>query len=66
MLGDPVAGLSPVNAQGPCSLACLQGSYRLERASGTFFDIRIPPFSLESKKDDSPNGFLPGPFTSLV
>ncbi|XP_041097013.1 polymerase delta-interacting protein 2 isoform X1 [Polyodon spathula] len=42
------------------------GSYRLERASGTFFDIRIPPFSLESKKDDSPNGFLPGPFASLV
>ncbi|KAL0994625.1 hypothetical protein UPYG_G00125060 [Umbra pygmaea] len=42
------------------------GSYRLERPSGTFFDVRIPPFSLESKKDDTPNGFLPGPFTSLA
>nr|XP_023661038.1 polymerase delta-interacting protein 2 isoform X2 [Paramormyrops kingsleyae] len=41
------------------------GSYRLERPNGTFFDIRIPPFSLESKKDDTPNGFLPGPFSSL-
>ncbi|XP_024249428.1 polymerase delta-interacting protein 2 isoform X1 [Oncorhynchus tshawytscha] len=42
------------------------GSYRLERPNGTFFDVRIPPFSLESKKDDTPNGFLPGPFTSLA
>uniref|UniRef100_A0A4W3JAR0 Polymerase (DNA-directed), delta interacting protein 2 n=1 Tax=Callorhinchus milii TaxID=7868 RepID=A0A4W3JAR0_CALMI len=42
------------------------GSYRLERADKSFFDVRIPPFSLESKKDDSPNGFLPGPFTSLI
>ncbi|XP_039613042.1 polymerase delta-interacting protein 2 isoform X3 [Polypterus senegalus] len=42
------------------------GSYRFERANSTFFDVRIPPFSLESKKDDSPNGFLPGPFASLV
>ncbi|XP_048840473.1 polymerase delta-interacting protein 2 isoform X2 [Brienomyrus brachyistius] len=41
------------------------GSYRLERPNGTFFDVRIPPFSLESKKDDTPNGFLPGPFSSL-
>ncbi|XP_065140541.1 polymerase delta-interacting protein 2-like isoform X1 [Paramisgurnus dabryanus] len=41
------------------------GSYRLERPGGTFFDVRIPPFSLESKKDDTPNNFLPGPFTSL-
>ncbi|KAA0716255.1 polymerase delta-interacting protein 2 38 kDa DNA polymerase delta interaction protein [Triplophysa tibetana] len=42
------------------------GSYRLERTNGTFFDVRIPPFSLESKKDDTPNSFLPGPFTSLL
>ncbi|XP_051978666.1 polymerase delta-interacting protein 2-like [Xyrauchen texanus] len=42
------------------------GSYRLERSNGTFFDVRIPPFSLESKKDDSPNNFLPGPFSSLA
>uniref|UniRef100_A0AAR2LJI3 ApaG domain-containing protein n=1 Tax=Pygocentrus nattereri TaxID=42514 RepID=A0AAR2LJI3_PYGNA len=44
----------------------VKGSYRLERPNGTFFDVRIPPFSLESKKDDTPNGFLPGPFTSLA
>ncbi|XP_051528864.1 polymerase delta-interacting protein 2-like [Myxocyprinus asiaticus] len=42
------------------------GSYRLERTNGTFFDVRIPPFSLESKKDDTPNNILPGPFTSLA
>uniref|UniRef100_A0A8C9R8R7 Polymerase delta-interacting protein 2 n=1 Tax=Scleropages formosus TaxID=113540 RepID=A0A8C9R8R7_SCLFO len=39
------------------------GSYRFERPNGTFFDVRIPPFSLESKKDDTPDGFLPGPFS---
>lgn len=43
-----------------------RGSYRLEKPNGTFFDVRIPPFSLESKKDDTPNGYLPGPFSSLA
>ncbi|XP_069768464.1 polymerase delta-interacting protein 2-like [Narcine bancroftii] len=39
------------------------GSYRFESANRSLLDVRIPPFSLESKSDDSPNGFLPGPFT---
>lgn len=43
-----------------------RGSYRFEKPNGTFFDVRIPPFSLESKKDDMPNSFLPGPFSSLT
>ncbi|TSL28158.1 polymerase delta-interacting protein 2 [Bagarius yarrelli] len=42
------------------------GSYRFEKPNSTFFDVRIPPFSLESKTDDMPNGFLPGPFSSMV
>lgn len=45
-----------------CVSAPSRGSYRFERPNGTFFDVRIPPFSLESKKDDMPNGFLSGPF----
>lgn len=28
------------------------GTYRMERADGSMFDIRIPPFSLESNDDD--------------
>lgn len=28
------------------------GTYRMERSDGTMFDVRIPPFSLESKADD--------------
>ncbi|XP_060704051.1 polymerase delta-interacting protein 2 isoform X2 [Hemiscyllium ocellatum] len=42
------------------------GSYCFERANQSPFDVRIPPFSLESKAEDSPNGFLPGPFTTLT
>lgn len=49
-----------------CVSAPSRGSYRFERPNGTFFDVRIPPFSLESKKDEMPNGFLPGPFSSLA
>lgn len=29
------------------------GTYRMERADGSLFDVRIPPFSLESKEDDA-------------
>ncbi|XP_070571607.1 polymerase delta-interacting protein 2-like [Ptychodera flava] len=36
------------------------GTFRMERADGRTFDCRIPPFSLESKQDDSssPHGFF--------
>ncbi|XP_032901791.1 polymerase delta-interacting protein 2-like [Amblyraja radiata] len=42
------------------------GSYRFESTNRSLLDVRIPPFSLESKNGDSPNGFLPGPFSSLT
>lgn len=31
------------------------GTFRMEREDGHMFDCRIPPFSLESKPDDSGN-----------
>ncbi|BFZ18893.1 hypothetical protein BsWGS_21932 [Bradybaena similaris] len=31
------------------------GTYKMERRDGTSFDCKIPPFSLESKSDDSSN-----------
>ncbi|KAI8739314.1 polymerase delta-interacting protein 2 [Biomphalaria glabrata] len=35
------------------------GTYKMERRDGTSFDCKIPPFSLESKSDDSsPHQFL--------
>lgn len=29
-----------------------RGTFRIERTDGSHFDVRIPPFSLESNKDD--------------
>lgn len=38
------------------SLCCFfffsRGTFRIERTDGSHFDVRIPPFSLESNKDD--------------
>ncbi|XP_005102673.1 polymerase delta-interacting protein 2 [Aplysia californica] len=34
------------------------GTYKMERRDGTSFDCKIPPFSLESKSDDSPHHFI--------
>lgn len=31
----------------------IRGTYRMERPDGSMFDVRIPPFSLESKEEDS-------------
>lgn len=29
-----------------------RGTFRMERPDGSNFDVRIPPFSLESKQED--------------
>lgn len=34
-------------------LLIFRGTFRMEREDGYTFDCRIPPFSLESKTDDS-------------
>jgi len=36
------------------------GTFKMEREDGQFFEVRIPPFSLESKQDDgtTPHGFV--------
>ena len=40
---------------------CLRGTYKMERRDGTSFDCKIPPFSLESKSDEtSPNNTFLG------
>jgi polymerase delta-interacting protein 2 len=31
------------------------GTFRMEREDGLVFDVRIPPFSLESKSTESEN-----------
>lgn len=36
----------------PISVFVLRGTFRIERTDGSHFDVRIPPFSLESNKDD--------------
>lgn len=33
-------------------LLWFRGTFRIERTDGSHFDVRIPPFSLESNKDD--------------
>lgn len=33
-------------------LSLCRGTFRIERTDGSHFDVRIPPFSLESNKDD--------------
>ena len=42
----------------PLLLFRFRGTFRLEQPDGSAFDVRIPPFSLESKEEetDSPKG----------
>ncbi|KAJ8401672.1 hypothetical protein AAFF_G00376430 [Aldrovandia affinis] len=55
------------NRSGPVRIPELRGTFRIERTDGSHFDVRIPPFSLESNKDDKapPAGYswlLPDPW----
>ena len=34
-----------------------RGTYKMERRDGSSFDCKIPPFSLESKSDETPHDF---------
>ena len=40
------------NVHSSGSVFVFRGTFRIERTDGSHFDVRIPPFSLESNKDD--------------
>lgn len=46
--------LTPINCQSFTLVSAWlpRGTFRFERPDGSHFDVRIPPFSLESNKDE--------------
>lgn len=41
-----------------------RGTFKMEKEDGSFFEVRIPSFQLESKDDDEPSTTTPATTTT--
>lgn len=49
-----VTGKEPVLLYYPSYLFSFRGKFRFERSDGSMFETPIPPFALDSRKEDTP------------